>query len=59
MTIWQTENSNLDHDKNMVERLRIMSEKELNRLYDLLEKVKDEDEKSALRHAIFILESNS
>ena len=59
LTIWQTENSNLDHDKNMVERLCIMSEKELQRLYDLLEKVKDEDEKAALRHAIFILESNS
>ena len=53
------ENSNLDHDKNMVERLCIMSEKELQRLYDLLEKVKDEDEKAALRHAIFILESDS
>ena len=43
----------------MAERLCIMSEKELQRLYDLLEKVKDEDEKAALRHAIFILESNS
>ena len=34
-----------------------MSEKELERLYTLLEKVKDPDEKAALRHAIFILES--
>lgn len=34
-----------------------MSEKELERLYDLLEKVTDPDEKAALRHAIFILES--
>ena len=34
-----------------------MSDKELERLYDLLEKVKDPNEKAALRHAIFILES--
>lgn len=34
-----------------------MSEKELERLYDLLKEIKDEDEKAALRHAIFILES--
>lgn len=34
-----------------------MSEKELERLYALLEKVTDPDEKAALRHAIFILES--
>jgi hypothetical protein len=33
-----------------------MSEKELQRLYDLLEKVTDENEKVALRHAIFIIE---
>jgi hemerythrin superfamily protein len=33
-----------------------MSEQELERLYDLLEKVKDEDEKAALRHAIYIIE---
>lgn len=35
-----------------------MSEKELQRLYDLLEKVKNEEEKAALRHAIFIIEQN-
>lgn len=35
-----------------------MSEKELQRLYDLLEKVTDENEKAALRHAIYILENN-
>jgi hemerythrin superfamily protein len=34
-----------------------MSEKELQRLYDLLEKVTDEDEKAALRHAIYIIEN--
>lgn len=34
-----------------------MSEDELQRLYDLLEKVKDEDEKAALRHAIYIIEN--
>lgn len=34
-----------------------MSENELQRLYDLLEKITDEDEKAALRHAIFIIES--
>lgn len=34
-----------------------MSEKELERLYDLLETVKDPDTAAALRHAIFILES--
>jgi hypothetical protein len=34
-----------------------MSEKELQRLYDLLEKVTNEDEKAALRHAIFIFEN--
>ena len=33
-----------------------MSEKELQHLYDLLKKVKDEEEKAALRHAIFIIE---
>lgn len=33
-----------------------MSERELQHLYDLLEKVKDEDEKAALSHAIFIIE---
>lgn len=34
-----------------------MSEKELQRLYDLLEKLTDENDKAALRHAIFIIES--
>lgn len=34
-----------------------MREKEIERLYKILEKLKDQDEKSALRHAIFILES--
>lgn len=36
-----------------------MSEKELQRLYDLLEKVEDADEKAALRHVIHIIESNN
>lgn len=35
-----------------------MSEKELQRLYDLLERLNDEDEKAALRHAIHLIESN-
>ena len=35
-----------------------MSEKELQRLYDLLEKIRDEDEKAALRNAIFLIEQN-
>ncbi len=35
-----------------------MSEQELQRLYDLTEKVQDEDEKEALRHAICIIEDN-
>lgn len=34
-----------------------MSEKELERLYELLEKVTDENEKAALRHAIYIIET--
>lgn len=34
-----------------------MSEKELERLYNILETVKDPDEKAALRHAIYILEN--
>ena len=33
-----------------------MTEKEINRLYDLLEMIKNEDQKAGLRHAIFILE---
>ena len=37
-------------------RCILMSEKELQHLYDLLKKVKDEEEKAALRHAIFIIE---
>ena len=36
-----------------------MSVKELQRLYDLLDKVTDEDEKAALKHAVFIIESNN
>lgn len=36
-----------------------MGEKELQRLYDLLEKLTDEDEKAALKHAIFVIESNN
>lgn len=35
-----------------------MSEKELERLYKLLEELTDEDEKAALKRAIFIIESN-
>jgi hypothetical protein len=34
-----------------------MSEKELQRLYDLFEKATDADEKAALEHAIFIVEN--
>lgn len=34
-----------------------MSEKELDRLYEILENLTDEEEKAALRHAIFILEN--
>ena len=34
-----------------------MSKKELERLYNLHEKVKNADEKAALKHAIFILEN--
>lgn len=34
-----------------------MSKQELERLYNLLEKVNDPDTAAALRHAIFILES--
>lgn len=36
-----------------------MSERELERLYELLEKVTDENEKAALCHAIYIIESNN
>ncbi len=35
-----------------------MSKKEMEHLYDLMEKTTDEDEKAALRHAIYILETN-
>lgn len=35
-----------------------MSEKELERLYELSEKITNEDERAALRHAIYIIESN-
>lgn len=34
-----------------------MSERELERLYDILEKLTDENEKAALKHSIFIIES--
>lgn len=34
-----------------------MRDKEIERLYKILEKLTDQDEKAALRHAIFILES--
>lgn len=34
-----------------------MNENELQRLYNLLEKVTDADEKAALKHAIFIVEN--
>ena len=34
-----------------------MNENELQRLYDLLEKATDADEKAALKHAIFIIEN--
>lgn len=34
-----------------------MSENELQRLYDLLEKLTNEEEKAALKHAIFIIEN--
>lgn len=33
-----------------------MLKKEIDRLYDILEKLTDENEKAALKHAIFILE---
>lgn len=34
-----------------------MRDKEIERLYAILERLTDQDEKAALRHAIFILES--
>lgn len=34
-----------------------MRDKEIEKLYEILEKLTDQDEKAALRHAIFILES--
>jgi hemerythrin superfamily protein len=34
-----------------------MSEEELQKLYELLEKITDENEKSALKHAISIIEN--
>lgn len=33
-----------------------MTEKEIDRLYDILETVVDDDQRAALRHAIFLLE---
>lgn len=38
---------------------QIMRDKEIERLYEILEKLTDQDEKAALRHAIFILESQA
>lgn len=35
-----------------------MSEEEMERLYELLEKLEDENEKAALKHAIYVIESN-
>ncbi len=35
-----------------------MSEKEMTTLYELLEKIGDENQAAALRHAIFILENS-
>lgn len=34
-----------------------MSEKEIQRLYEILDKLTDENEIAALRHAIFIIEN--
>lgn len=34
-----------------------MTKKEIERLYKILERLTNEDEKAALRHAIFILEN--
>jgi hypothetical protein len=36
-----------------------MTEKEMCRLYSLLEKLTDENDKAALKHALFILELNA
>ena len=36
-----------------------MSEKELQRLYDILERLTDENEIAALRHAIHVIESSN
>ena len=33
-----------------------MLKKDIDRLYDILERLTDENEKAALKHAIFILE---
>lgn len=35
-----------------------MSEEEMERLYELLEKLEDENKKAALKHAIYVIESN-
>lgn len=35
-----------------------MSEREMEHLYELLDKTDNEDEKAALRHAILVLETN-
>jgi len=39
--------------ENIEKKAKFISEKELQRLYDLLEKVTNEKEKAALKHAIF------
>lgn len=36
-----------------------MLKKEIDRLYDILERLTDENEKAALKHAIFILEKGT
>lgn len=36
-----------------------MLKKEIDRLYDILERLTDENEKAALKHAIFILEKET
>ncbi len=36
-----------------------MLRKEIDRLYDILERLTDENERAALKHAIFILETEA
>ena len=40
----------------LIERGISMTEKEIDRLYDILETVEDDDQRAALRHAILLLE---